>query len=77
LPSERDRIEVHYLLSYAPELNPDERLNADMKQAVGAKIPVRTKSKLKAAVEDHMTMIGKFPHRVRAYFQDPRVKYAA
>jgi transposase len=71
------RIEVFYLPSYAPELNPDERLNADMKHAIGAKVPVRTKPKLKGAAEDHMTMIGKSPDRVRAYFQDPRVKYAA
>jgi len=48
------------------ELNPDERLHADMKHAIGAKTPVRTKSKLKAAVEDHMTMIGTSPERVRA-----------
>ena len=63
--------------SYAPELNPDKRLNADVKHAIGAKVPVRTKSKLKAAAEDHMTTIGKSPERVRAYFRDPRVKYAA
>ena len=72
-----DRIEVFYLPSHAPELNPDERLNADMKHAIGAKVPVRTKSKPKAAAEDHMTMIEKSPSRVRAYFQDPRAKYAA
>jgi hypothetical protein len=71
------RIEVHYLPSYAPELNPDERLNADMKHAIGAKVAVRTKPKLKAAAEEHMTMIGKPPDRVRAYFKDRRVKYAA
>jgi transposase len=77
LAERSDRIELFYLPSYAPELNPDERLNADMKHAIGAKVPVRTKSKLKAAAEDHMTTIGKSPERVRAYFQDPRVKYAA
>ena len=77
LADRADRIEVFYLPSYAPELNPDERLNADMKHAIGAKVPVRTKSKLKATAEDHMTIIGKSPDRVRAYFQDPRVKYAA
>jgi hypothetical protein len=48
-----------------------------MKHAIGTKVPVRTKSKLKAAAEDHMTIISKSPDRVRAYFQDPRVKYAA
>ena len=72
-----DRIEVFYLSSYAPELNPDGRLNVDMKHAIGAKVPVRTKSKLKAAAEDHMTMIEKSPDRMRAYFQNPRAKYAA
>ena len=74
LAERTDRIEVFYLPSYAPELNPDERLNADMKHAIGAKVPVRTKPKLKAAAEDHMTMIGKSPDSVCAYFQDPRVK---
>jgi transposase len=77
LAERTDRIEVFYLPSYAPELNPDERLNADMKHAIGSKVPVRTKSKLKTAAEDHMTTIGTAPERVRAYFQDPRVKYAA
>ena len=48
-----------------------------MKHAIAAKVPVRTKSKLKAAAEDHMAMIGKSTDRVRAYFKDPRVKYAA
>jgi transposase len=77
LAERTDRIEVFYLPSYAPDLNPDERLNADMKHAIGAKVPARTKSKLKAAAEEHMTMIGRSPDRVRAYFKDPRVKYAA
>ena len=77
LEDRTDRIEVFYLPSYAPELNPDECLNADMKHAIGSKVPVRTKPKLKAAAEEHMTMIGKSPDRVRAYFQAPRVKYTA
>jgi transposase len=39
-------IEVFYLPSYSPELNPDERLNADLKHAMGSKVPMRTKAKL-------------------------------
>ena len=42
LAGRTDRIEVFNLPSYAPELNPDERLIADMKHAIGAKVPVRT-----------------------------------
>ena len=77
MPSETARIEVFYLPSYAPELNPDERLNADMKHAIGSEGSGAHKGKLKAAAKDHMTMIEKSPNRIRAYFQDPRVKYAA
>lgn len=70
-------IEVFYLPSYSPELNPDERLNADLKHAIGTKVPVRTKAKLHAAASEHMAFIEANPERVRAYFQDPIVKYAA
>ena len=77
LEERKDRIEVFYLPSYAPELNPDERLNADMKHAISTNVPVRSKAKLKAAAEAHMDTIGQSQDRVRAYFQDRRVKYAA
>jgi transposase len=70
-------IEVFFLPSYSPELNPDERLNADLKHAIGSKVPVRTKDKLRAAANDHMAMIEASPERVKSYFKDPRVKYAA
>ena len=71
------KIELFYLPSYSPELNPEERLNADLKQAMGTKVPVRTKAKLRAAAEDHMAVIERDPERVKSYFQDPYVKYAA
>jgi len=70
-------IEAFYLPSYSPELNPDERLNAGLKQALGSRVALRTKAKLKAATEQHMLTLEKQPERVRAYFGDPHVKYAA
>ena len=72
-----EHIEVFYLPSYSPELNPEERLNADLKQAMGKRVPVRTKAKLKDAANEHMFMLEQSPQRVKSYFQDPRVKYAA
>ena len=76
--AERERdIKVFFLPSYSPELNPDERLNADLKQAIGSKVPVRTKAKLHAAANEHMQSIATNRDRVRAYFQDPIVRYAA
>jgi transposase len=73
----RDKIELFYLPSYSPELNPEERLNADLKHAIGSKVPTRTKDKLKAAATAHMQALEQAPERVKKYFQDPRVKYAA
>lgn len=72
-----DKIELFYLPSYSPELNPEERLNADLKQVIGSKVPARTKTKLKDAATDHMTMLEKTPERVMRYFKDPKVAYAA
>jgi len=77
LEENKEKIECFYLPSYSPELNPEERLNSDLKQAIGSKVPVRTKEKLHAAVDDHMLMLQNNPERVASYFQDPYVKYAA
>jgi hypothetical protein len=41
------------------------------------KVPVRTKTKLRAAAEQHVEVIGSEPERVKAYFRDPLDKYAA
>jgi hypothetical protein len=81
----KDQIELFYLPSYdrrkspwdSPELNPEERLNADLKHTIGSKVPARTKAKLKAAATDHMTMLEHTPQRVANYFHDPKVAYAA
>ena len=73
----KDKIELFYLPSYSPELNPEERLNADLKSALYTKLPVRTKAKLKAATTQHMQTLEKSPERVRKFFQDVHVKYAA
>jgi transposase len=73
----KEKIELFYLPSYSPELNPEERLNADLKQALYTKVPVRTKAKLKTATNEHMQALEKSPERVKKFFQDARVKYAA
>jgi len=41
-----DKIEVFYLPSYSPELNPDELLNADLKQRITAAVPTKTQVQL-------------------------------
>ena len=77
LAAHRTQIEVFYLPPYSPELNPEEGLNADLKQAVTRKAPARGKPQLKQAAISHMSKLAKLPHRVRAYFQHPQFRYAA
>ena len=67
------QIEVFYLPSYSPELNSEERFNADLKHAIRRKVPVRTKAKLQVATEEYMNTIASKPERVRPYFRDPCV----
>ena len=72
-----EKIELFYLPSYSPRLNPEERLDADLKQEMGRRVPVRTKAKLRAAASEHMAMLEQSPERVMASFQDQRVRYVA
>src|SRR5918997_1064912 len=60
-------IEVFHLPGYSPELNPDEGVNGDLKQAVARKEPARSKQQLKHAVVGHMRKPSKLPHRVRNF----------
>ena len=71
------QIEVFYLPSYSPELNPDEGLNADLKQAVTRKAPARSKAQLKRAAISHMRRLSKPPARVRSFFGHKPFRYAA
>lgn len=73
----KEKIELFFLPAYSPDLNPDEHLNADVKQGVGSKAPVRTKENLKKAAEHHMEMLKKLPGRIMRYFEDPAISYAA
>jgi transposase len=77
LAKHEDVIEVFYLPSYSPELNPDEMANADIKQAVTKQAPARTKLQLVKAASRHLRSVQKQPERVRRYFQHDPVKYAA
>lgn len=77
LAAHRAQIEVFYLPSYSPELNPEEGLHADLKQVVTRKAPARSKTQLKRAAISYMRKLAKMPQRIRAYFQHPQFRYAA
>ncbi len=68
---------MFYLPSHNPELNSEERLNGDLKQVIGTKVPARTKAMLRSAAIEHMSQLEQEQNRVMSYFQDPFAKYAA
>ena len=72
-----ESISVFYLPSYSPELNPDERLNADLKHKITTTAPARSRKKLLDLTTQHMKTIESSPERVASYFGDPCVSYAA
>lgn len=71
------RIELFYLPPYAPERNPDEYLNNDVKQALGRRRTPMDKAAMKAGLRSHMQGLQRRPHKVRAFFQAADVRYAA
>ncbi len=70
-------IELHFLPGYAPELNPAEMLNQDVKtNALGRRRPVNI-TELKTDVRSFLRSAQRRPAKVAAYFQERHVTYAA
>lgn len=78
LEKNADKIEAFYLPPYAPDLNPDEYLNNDLKQNVHRLSGLaHTKRALKSNVISYLRHIQKSPAKVQSYFQTKETKYAA
>jgi transposase len=77
LKEHQDEIEVFFLPSYSPELNPDEYLNGDLKSGVHSGVPARTETQLKRKALSHLRKLQKLPCRVANYFKHPKIAYAA
>ena len=77
LAQHKDKIEIFYLPAYAPEHNPDEYLNNDLKQTIKNKPRAKTRDDLVATTSSILKSIQKRPDRVRSYFHAKHVRYAA
>lgn len=76
-PHNKDKIELFFLPSYSPELNPDELLNQDVKSnPVGRRRP-HDQAELISNVRGYLRSRLRRPKVVRKYFQDKNVRYAA
>jgi transposase len=77
LQAHQGECELVLLPGYAPELNPDELLNQDLKSNVFSSGRPRTDTELLDQTRSYLRGTQKRPDIVRAYFQEPQVHYAA
>ena len=77
LKKHKDEIEVFYLPPYAPEYNPDELLNSDLKRGISKRSMPRSEEELVHNVRSHLKKVQLNPGKIRAFYQAPTTCYAA
>jgi transposase len=77
LSDKTDQIEVFYLPKYAPERNPDEYLNCDVKANINTDGLPKDREELQGKLHRFMQRLAKLPARVASYFQHKYIAYAA
>ena len=71
------KIELFFLPSYSPEINPDEYLNNDLKSGIGLKRTPKNEKQLLSNIKSHMIFLQKNPERVARFFLHKSIKFAA
>ena len=71
LDKHKDRIEVFYLPPYAPEYNPDEYLNNDLKRNLGTQAMAKSVEELEANTSQFMEKLSDDSDHVKSYFNHP------
>jgi transposase len=72
-----DEIELFFLPPYAPERNPDEYLNNDLKQKLKNLPRPDSQEELVQGTTSVLRSLQRSPHKIRAYFHHQDVRYAA
>jgi hypothetical protein len=73
----KDAIELFFLPAYAPECNPDEYLNNDVKQQMKNLPRPDSQEELVQTTTSVMRSLQRRPNRVASYFRHKDVRYAA
>lgn len=68
-------MELHFLPSYSPELNPDELVNADLKRSLPHTHRARNQTELAAETQRFFYRRQRQPRIVRGYFGGQHVRY--
>jgi len=77
LEKHKNEIEVFYLPSYAPEYNPDEYLNGNLKRELVKKGYSENEDDIESKARSSMKKLQNNPAHVANFFQHKSVKYAA
>jgi transposase len=75
--SHAHEIELYYLPSYAPDHNPTEYLNNDLKQQLRQQPQASSEQELIERTRSVLRAIQRSPDRLQAYFRPKPVRYAA
>jgi transposase len=73
----KNRIELFFLPSYSPELNPDEYLNQGLKKVIFRDGIAKDKKELDVKLKVSLFVFETRPAVVRSFFRHPKVRYAA
>jgi transposase len=77
LQGREDKIEMFPLPRRAPELNPVEYLNNDVKSGVNATKLPENEGELRSNMQRFMHKLAKLPEHIKCYFENPFIHYAA
>lgn len=72
-----DLIELHFLPGYAPELNPAEMLNNDVKANALGRLRARDLTQMLASLRAYLRSRQRQPRLIARYFHERHVTYAA
>jgi transposase len=75
--SHAHEIELHYLPAYAPDHNPTEYLNNDLKRQLRQQPQPGSKEELTKRTRSVLRVIQRAPDRIQDYFKPEPVRYAA
>ena len=77
LADKSDRIEISYLPKYAPERNPEEYLNCDVKANINTDGLPKDREELQDKLRRFMRRLANLPARIASYFEHKYIAYAA
>lgn len=72
----KDKIEVFYLPPYAPEYNPDELVNSNLKRNVSGKFLPRSKKELEKNMRSHLKKLQLSKDKIASFFHAKFTSYA-